>query len=120
MIVIGVPLVAHATSYAPYLEEHRLLIEKMVLKTGSLVYLYHNGTQDINTPLADNDILIVYRENSSCEMTEVGKIRFRSTVDDNYIKGDVIDWEIKEGDFARKGSVGLLVILPDEMCERQC
>jgi len=43
-------------------------------------------------------------------MKEVGKIRFRSTVGDNYIKGEVIDCEIKEGDIARKGSVGLLVI----------
>jgi hypothetical protein len=114
--VIVAPLVTHATSFNPLIEEHRLLKEKTVMKTGASVYLFHSGTQDIKKALAINDILVVYRGNSSCEMKEVAKIRILSNLGDNYVKAEVIKGEITEGDIAKKGSVGLLAIFPDETC----
>lgn len=114
---IGDSLIAHATSYNPLIEEHRLLKEKTIMKTGAAIYLFHSGTPDVKKALAINDTLVVYRANSSCEMKEVAKIRILSNTGDNYVKGEVIKGEIKEGDIAKKGSVGLLVILPDETCQ---
>jgi hypothetical protein len=86
------------------------------MKTGASVYLFHSGTQDIKKALAINDILVVYRETSSCEMKEVAKIRILSNLSDHYVKAEVIKGEIVEGDIAKKGSVGLLAIFPDETC----
>jgi len=62
--------------------------------------------------LAVDDILIVYRENSSCEMKEVKKIRIHSHIGDNYIKG-----EIEESNIAKEGFLGLLVISFNETCQ---
>lgn len=114
---IGAPMIASAVSFSPFLEEHRQLKEKTIMKAGSPVYMFHSGTPDVKKTIAVNDIAIVYRENSSCELNEVGKIRVLSYSGNNYLKGEVIEGEIKEGDIARKGSVALLVILPDERCE---
>jgi hypothetical protein len=112
----GDSLIAHATSFNPLIEEHRQLKEKTVMITGASVYLFHSGTTDVKKSLAINDILAVYRGNSSCEMKEVAKIKILSNPGDNYVKGEVIKGEIKEGDIAKKGSVGLLVIFPEEIC----
>jgi hypothetical protein len=81
------------------------------------VYLFHNVTQDVKMALAVDDILIGYRENSSCEMKEVKKIRIHSHIGDNYGKGEVIKGEIEEGDIAKEGFLGLLVILFNETCQ---
>jgi hypothetical protein len=113
---IGGSLVARATSFNPLIEEHRQLKEKLSMKTSALVYLFHSGTPDVKKALAINDILIVYRGNSSCEMKEVAKIKILSNPSDNYVKGEVIKGEITEGDIAKKGSVGFLVIFPEEIC----
>jgi hypothetical protein len=113
---IGDPLIVHATSFNPVIEEHHQLKEKTVMKTGATVYLFHSGTQDVKNAIVDNDILAVYRESSSCEQKEVGKIRIRSHAGDNFVMGEVMKGEIKEGDIAKKGAVGLLVIFPEDKC----
>jgi hypothetical protein len=115
--VVGAPLVAHATTYFPFVEDHRQLKEKAIMKVGSIVYVFHSGTPDIKKTITINDVLIVYRESPSCDMKEVGKIKVLSYAGENYLKVEVIEGEIKLNDIARKGPVSFLVILSEDRCK---
>jgi hypothetical protein len=113
---LGSPLVARAVSY-PILEEHRQIKEKAVMKIDTTIYLFHSGTPDARKAIRVNDVLIVYREGPACEMKEVGKIKVLSFAGKNYIKGVVVEGEIKEDDMAKKGAVSYLVILSEDKCK---
>ena len=77
---------------------------------GSIIYLFHSGTKDVRNAVHDNDLLIVYRLDSSCILREVGKIRALFFVGDTHLKGEVIEGIIKPSDIARKGKVSFLII----------
>jgi len=48
---------------------------------------------------------------------EVGKIRVLSYVGEDYIKGEVIEGELKAGDIAEKGDVASLIISSENSCK---
>jgi hypothetical protein len=114
--LIEASLVAHATTYFPFIEEHSRLKEKAVMKVGAVLYLFHSNTRDVKKTIAVKDILVVYRENSSCELREVGKIKVLSFANENYVKGEVVEGEATLDDIAKKGATTLLVTVPVGRC----
>ena len=119
MLFVGIaaPLTAHATSYVPFLEEHRQFKEKTAMKAGSPVYLFHSGIQDPQTTVPIGDTLAVFRRDPSCELKPVGKIKVLSYAGDNYIRAVVVEGEIRLDDIVRKASTALLVIFSDNRCD---
>jgi hypothetical protein len=107
---LSAPLSVFAVSYFPVPLYHRQEKSEAIMKTGDTVYLFHSGTSDVRKGIHPNDVLIVHRINPSCEVREVGKIRVISYVGENYIKGEVIEGEIRADDIARKGEASCLVI----------
>lgn len=77
---------------------------------GDEVYLFHSGTEEIKRIIHLNDILAVYRTNPSGAISEVGRIRIISFIGEMFLKGEVIEGELRSDDIARKGSVSCLVI----------
>jgi hypothetical protein len=110
MLAVGAPVTVFAVSYPPAPLYHREYIAETVIKAGQTVYLFHSGTEEVRMTIQDNDILTVYRINPSCEVKTVGKIKIISHVGDTYLKGEVIEGEIKPDDIAKKGNVSCLVI----------
>jgi 5,10-methylene-tetrahydrofolate dehydrogenase/methenyl tetrahydrofolate cyclohydrolase len=104
------PLNAFATSYLPAFFYHQNEITETVMKVGQIAYLFHSGTKDVKKTIHDNDILIVYRVNQSCEIKAVGKIKVLYSVADTYFKSEVIEGEIRPNDIAKKENVSCLVI----------
>ena len=104
------PLPVLATSYMPTFFYHQQDIKETVMKAGQTVYLFHSGTEDVKRAIRDSYVLIVYRINPSCEAKMVGKIRVISYIGDIYLKGKIIEGEIRPNDIAKKGSVSCLVI----------
>lgn len=104
------PLTVLAVSYPPAPLYHQQVNGETVLTVGQAVYMFHSGTADVKKNIRTKDVLTVYRINSSCEVTEVGKIRVISYIGETYIKGEVIQGEIKQDDIAKKGAVSCLII----------
>ena len=104
------PLPVWATSYMPTFFYHQQDIKETVMKAGQTVYLFHSGTEDVKRGIRDNDILIVYRISPACEIKMTGKIRVISYIGDIYLKGKIIEGEIRPNDIAKKGNVSCLVI----------
>jgi hypothetical protein len=120
MVCIGVPLLAHAVSWSPVQEEREERDEKAargLLEKGSVVCLFQSGTADVKKEIHINDILTVYRENKDHQLKEIGKIRIRAYVGDDYLKGEVVDGELMPGDIAKKGEVASLVIFSSDKCK---
>ncbi len=113
---IAMPLTAHATSYVPFVEEHRQLKEKASMKAGSVLYLFHSGINNLVTTVPVGDTIAVYRRDMSYELIPVGKIKILSYAGENTIKGIVVEGEIMPDDIAVKGKTALLVIFPDAGC----
>jgi hypothetical protein len=103
-----VPLTSYAVSYQPPLF-HRQYDHEASMK-GDLVYLFHSGTTDIKRTIHVSDVLPAYRIDTSCEVKEVGKIRILSYVGETYLKGEVVDGEIRPNDIAKKNGISCLVI----------
>jgi hypothetical protein len=110
MLAVGFPLTVFAVSYPPAPLYHREYLAETVIKAGQTVYLFHSGTEEVRMTIQNNDILTVYRINPFCEVKTVGKIKIISHVGDTYLKGEVIEGEIKPDDIAKKGNVSCLVI----------
>jgi len=114
---IGLPLRAYAVSY-PVLEEQRdEKIAEGIMKVGDAVCLFQSGTADVKKAIAIGDILVIYREGSKRELKEVGKIKVLSYSGEDYLKGRVVEGEIKAGDIAKKGDVASLVISSGDKCK---
>jgi len=118
LLLLGIATITHATSYVPFLEEHRQFKEKTAMKAGSPVYLFHSGIQNLQMTIPIGDTLTVFRRGTSCELKAVGKIKVLSYAGDNYIKGVVVEGEIRLDDIVQKASTALLVIFPDNHCDR--
>lgn len=80
------------------------------MKAGQILHLFHSGTADVRKTINANDVLIAYRIMPSCEVKEVGKIRVIAYVGETYLKGEVVEGEIRPDDIAKKGKVSCLVI----------
>ncbi len=102
------PLNVFAVSYSPQL--YHVGDRRDVFLKGDLAYLFYSGTEEARKVIHLNDVLTVYRTKPSCEITEVGKVKIISFVGDIYLKGEVIEGEIRSDDIARKRTVSFLVI----------
>ncbi len=107
---LNVPLSAFAASYFPVPLFHRQEKLETSMRPGETVYLFHSGTQDVKKGIHPNDVLMVHRINRSCQAVEVGKIKVISYVGETYVKGEVIEGEVRADDIAKKGDVSFLVV----------
>jgi len=108
LLTVSAPLTVFATSYTPLF--HRQDRGETVMKAGQMLHLFHSGTADVRKTINTNDVLTVYRIMPSCEVKEVGKIRVIAYVGETYLKGEVVEGEIRPDDIAKKGKVSCLVI----------
>ncbi len=108
---------AHAVSWSPLQEEREEKATKGIRVKGDMVCLFQSGTADIKKEIHVGDILIVYREQQSHQVKEVGKVKVISYFGDDYLKGEVVEGEVETGDIAKKGDVAGLVISPGDKCK---
>jgi hypothetical protein len=111
------PLRANAVVFSPIPAEREEKAAKGIMEKGDIVCLFQSGTADVRKAITVNDVLPVYRESKSHELVEVGKIRVLSYVGEDYIKGEVIEGELKAGDIAEKGDVASLIISSENSCK---
>jgi len=99
-----------ATSYPPAPLYHKEDTIEAVSVVGQTVHMFHSGIKEVKRTIHINDILAVFRIDTSCEVKMVGKIRVISYIGENYLNGKVVEGEIKPDDIAKQGSVSCLVI----------
>jgi len=114
---IGFPLRAKAVSFSPVPAEREEKAAKGIIEKGAMVCLFQSGTADVKKAININDLLVVYREGPKHELREVGRIKVLSYAGEDYLKGEVVEGEIKAGDIAKKGEVASLVISPGDKCK---
>ena len=107
----GFPSEAFAVSYIPRELTPEAESETDVVKTGSIAFMFHSGTEDVRNAIGISDVLPVYREDRFREMHQVGIIRVLSNAGENYYRIIVIEGGLRFGDIARKGGVSCLIIL---------
>ncbi len=107
---INAPFYVFATSYPPAPFYHRENKGEPVRTVGQAVHLFHSGTEEVKRTIHINDILTVFRIDTSCKVKEVGKIRIIYYIGEIYVKGEVVEGEIKPDDIAKKGNISCLVI----------
>ena len=113
---MGLPQLVNAVSWSPLQEEREEKIERGIMVKGTVVCLFQSGTADVKKAININDILPVYRESKSHELKEVGKIKVLSYAGEDYLKGEVVEGELRAGDIAKKGDVASLIISSDDKC----
>ena len=113
----GLPLNAQAVSFSPVPEEQAEKKMKGIRATGEMVCLFQSGTEDVRKTISIGDILVVYRQEKNNDAREVGKIRVLSYIREDYMKGEVVDGEVRAGDIAKKGPVASLVISDEGACK---
>ena len=107
---LGVPSSVVATSFFPVQLYHRQEKLETSIRTGETVYLFHSGTRDVTRGIHPGDVLTVHRTSSSCQAKVVGKIKVLSYVGETYIKGEVMEGEVRADDIATGGDVSCLVV----------
>ncbi|HXY53706.1 MAG TPA: hypothetical protein VEM40_03430 [Nitrospirota bacterium] len=117
ILCTGAPLLANAVSWSPSEIEREEKAAKGIMEKSAVVCLFQSGTADVKKEIHVNDILIVYRESRSHQLQEVGKIRVLTYVGEDYLKGEVVEGEVKAGDIAKKGDVASLIITESEICK---
>ncbi len=110
------PRWANAVSFSPVPGENEEKAEKGIRVKGETVCLFQSGTADVRQAIGVGDVLSVFRQEKSGPVREVGKIRVLSYVGDDYLKGEVVEGELRTGDIAKKGDVASLVISSDDRC----
>lgn len=113
---MGLPQLANAVSPSPIPGEREERIVKGIKVTGETVCLFQSGTADVKKAISIGDVLVVYREGPKHELKEVGKIKVLSYSGEDYLKGEVVEGEIKAGDIAKKGEVASLIISSSDKC----
>jgi hypothetical protein len=114
---MGLPHLVNAASWSPLQKEREEKAARGTMVKGTVVCLFQSGTADVKKAININDIFSVYRESKSQELKEVGKIKVLSYVGENYLKGEVVEGEIKAGDIAKKGNVASLIISLGSSCK---
>jgi hypothetical protein len=114
--IMGLPLHAYAVSYSVVEEQRDEKIAKGIMNVGDAVCLFQSGTPDVKKAIMIGDIIVVYREGSKHELKKVGKIKVLSYSGEDYLKGEVVEGEIKAGDIAKKGDVASLIISAGDKC----
>ncbi len=110
---MGIPQLVYAVSWSPIEEE----TAQGIMAKGTVVCLFESGTADVRNAITTGDTLIVYRENKFHEFKAVGKIKMLSYSGENYLKGEVLEGELRAGDIAKKGDVASLIISPGKSCK---
>jgi hypothetical protein len=113
---VWLPQVVNAVSWSPLEEEHEEKAARGTMVKGTIVCLFQSGTADVKKAISINDILPVYRESKFHELKEVGKIKVLSYAGEDYLKGEVVEGELKAGDVAKKGDVASLIISSGDKC----
>jgi hypothetical protein len=113
----GLPQLVNAVSWSPIQEEREEKAATGIMVKGAVVCLFQSGTADVKKAINIGDILPVYREGKSHDLKEVGKIRVLSYVGEDYLKGEVVEGELKAGDIAKKGDAAGLVISSESSCK---
>ncbi len=111
------PQLVNAVSWSPLQEEREAKEAKGIMVKGTVVCLFQSGTSDVRKAINIYDILPVYRESRSHEILEVGKIKVLSYVGEDYLKGEVVEGELKAGDIAKKGEAAGLIISSENSCK---
>lgn len=117
ILFAGLPQLVIAVSWSPIEAERVEKAAKGIMEKGAMVCLFQSGTEDVKKAISMGDVLIVYREGPKHELKEVGKIKVLSYSGEDYLKGEVVEGEIKPGDIAKKGEVASLVISPGDKCK---
>jgi len=117
ILCAGLPQVVNAVSWSPIEEERVEKAAKGIMLKGATVCLFESGTADVKKAISIGDILVVYAEGPKHELKEVGKIKVLSYSGEDYMKGEVVEGEIKPGDIAKKGEVASLVISSADKCK---
>jgi hypothetical protein len=99
------------------MEEHEEKAAKGIMEKGTIVCLFQSGTADVKKEIQIKDTLPVYRENQNHQFKEVGKVKILSYVGEDYLKGEVVEGELKAGDVAKKGDAASLIISSDYKCK---
>jgi hypothetical protein len=108
LLVIGVPVFVFATSYMPFY--HLRGQDEAAMTVGRIVHLFHSGTNDVKKTIHVHDILTVHRITPSCEVKEVGKIKVLEFIGETYMRGEVVEGEIRPDDIAKMDKVSCIVI----------
>ena len=114
---MALPQFANAVSPSPVPEEREERIAKGIKVKGETVCLFQSGTADVKKMISVGDLLTGYRESGKHELKEVGKIKVLSYIGEDYLKGEVIEGEVRTGDIAKKGDVASLVIFSEDKCK---
>ena len=117
ILCLGLPQFVSAVSWSPLQEERVEKAAKGIMVKGAVVCLFQSGTLDVKKAINTGDTLVVYRESESGELKEVGKIKVLSYSGENYLKGEVLEGEIKAGDIAKKGDAASLIISSENSCK---
>jgi beta-lactam-binding protein with PASTA domain len=115
--VLGFPLLSGAVSFSPVPAEREEKAAKGTIEKGAIVCLFQSGTADVKKAISIGDILIVHREGPKHELKEVGKIKVLFYAGEDYLRGEVVEGEIKAGDIAKKGDAASLVISSGDKCK---
>jgi hypothetical protein len=116
ILCAALPQLAKAVSWSPIEAEREEKVSKGIMVKGMVVCLFQSGTADVKKAININDILPVYRESKSHELKEVGKIKVLSYRGEDYLKGEVVEGDLKAGDIAKKGDAASLIISPGDKC----
>jgi hypothetical protein len=114
---VGLPQLVNAVSWSPFDQEHEEKAANGIMAKGNVVCMFQSGTADVRKAINVNDILLVYRESTTHEFKVVGKIKVLSYIGEDYLKGEVIEGELKIGDVAKKGGVASLIISERTSCK---
>lgn len=116
LLLLITPLIMTTSLYAityPFPEnEPAYLKDEAVMKVGTKIYLFHNGTEEARKTINVNDVLTVYREypaDFSLETREVGKVRILAASEEYYFEAEVIEGYVQPGNVAIKGTVACYV-----------
>ena len=113
---MGLPQLVNAVSWSPLQEEREEKAAKGIMVKGTEVCLFQSGTADVKKAISIGDVLVVYREGPKHELKEVGKLKVLSYSGEDYLKGEVVEGELKAGDIAKKGDVAGLIISSSDKC----
>jgi hypothetical protein len=114
---MSLPQLANAVSWSPLEEERTEKAAGGTLVKGTAVCLFQSVAEDVKKKIIVDDILAVYREGPKHELREAAKIKVLSYVGEDYLKGEVVEDELKVGDIAKKGDVESLVIASGNSCK---
>lgn len=117
LVCLGCPLISDAVSFSPIPEQREEKSAKGIREKGEAVCLFQSGTEDVKKTISVHDVLVVFREDPKHEFREVGKVKVLSYAGENYIKGVVVEGEIRTGDIAKKDDAASLVISFEDNCK---